>query len=350
MKKLNPKLQNSLQSNSTEHCSFARRLKLIKGNETGLSFGARIGVSDGAVRAWLKESEPSRAMVVKICQAFDINLLWLATGEGPMRPGEEVLPPPAWEQEKALLEEKVRDYRHLQEHLKAGKREVEARKQEVEAGNREIERLKAQVFLGAQRENELLKGQVEAGRRENEAGKREIELLKEVAEANRQIHNMERGMVKQLPPPPIAGGGFADMTMLGLAECGLEGWLLKKPLSAKAVCPADMNSAEDFAVIATGQSLFHAGIEPGFTCFCAAKSAPLVGDIVYVLKPSNKASLGLVRELEQKEKGSETPWLVLQKWHDLDPKTGLREPYTLQENRDEIEEIVPVIYVQRRPI
>ena len=111
-----------------------------------------------------------------------------------------------------------------------------------------------------------------------------------------------------------------------------------------------MNSAEDFAVIATGQSLFHAGIEPGFTCFCAAKSAPLVGDIVYVLKPSNTASLGLVRELEHKEKGSETPWLVLQKWHDLDPKTGLREPYTLRENRDEIEEIVPVIYVQRRPI
>ena len=140
------------------------------------------------------------------------------------------------------------------------------------------------------------------------------------------------------------------MTLLGLAECGLEGWLLKKPLSAKAVCPADMNSAEDFAVMATGQSLFYAGIEPGFTCFYAAKSAPRVGDIVYVLKPSNMASLGLVCELEHKEKGSEASWLVLQKWHALDPKTGLREPYILRENRDEIEEMVPVIYVQRRPI
>ena len=140
------------------------------------------------------------------------------------------------------------------------------------------------------------------------------------------------------------------MTLLGLAECGLEGWLLKKPLSAKAVCPADMNSAEDFAVMATGQSLFYAGIEPGFICFCAAKSTPRVGDIVYVLKPNNTASLGLVCELEHKEKGSKTPWLVLQKWHDLDPKTGLRAPYTLRENRDEIVEIVPVIYVQRRPI
>ena len=83
-----------------------------------------------------------------------------------------------------------------------------------------------------------------------------------------------------------------------------------------------MNPAEDFAVMATGQSLFHAGIVPGFTCFCAAKSTPRVGDIVYVLKPHNMASLGLVRELGHKEKGSKTPWLMLQKWHALDPKTG----------------------------
>ena len=83
-----------------------------------------------------------------------------------------------------------------------------------------------------------------------------------------------------------------------------------------------MNLAKDFAVMATGQSLFYAGIEPGFTCFYAVKSAPRVGDIVYVLKPNNLASLGLVCELEHKEKGSKTPWLMLQKWHALDPRTG----------------------------
>ena len=60
--------------------------------------------------------------------------------------------------------------------------------------------------------------------------------------------------------------------------------------------------------------------------FCAAKSTPRVGDIVYVLKPNNTASLGLVRELEHKEKGSKTPWLVLQKWHALDPRTGSLTP------------------------
>ena len=135
MKKLKPKLQ----SNSAEHHSFARRLNLIKGDESRRSFGARIGLTDGAVRAWLKNAEPSRAALVKVCQVFEINIAWLALGEGPMRPGEEVPPPPVWEQEKAELEEKMRDYRHLQEHLKAERREAEAGKREVEAGKREVE-------------------------------------------------------------------------------------------------------------------------------------------------------------------------------------------------------------------
>ena len=309
---------------------FKQRIKDVCQHAGGKkSLAKALGYPQPTVHNWIAGlAKPSFQKITLICEKTGFNPAWLAFGEGPMRPGEEVLPPPAWEQEKVELEKKMRTFKHMRDNfdsnrreIEAGKREIEAGKREIEAGKREIEKLRAQSFLGAQRE-------IEAGKRENE-------LLREM---------------KQLPPPPTAGGGVADMTMLGLAECGLEGWLLKKPLSAKAVCPADMNPAEDFAVIATGQSLFHAGIEPGFTCFCAAKSAPRVGDIVYVLKPSNTASLGLVRELEHKEKGSEVPWLVLQKWHDLDPKTGLREPYTLRENRDKLVEIVPVIYVQRRPI
>ena len=319
--------------------TFKQRIKAVCQHVGGQkSLAGALGSPSNTVNNWVSgKAEPSFRKITLICGKTGFNTAWLAFGEGPMRPGEEVpppsawekekealetkvellkemavlklaakQPPPVWEQEKAELEEKMRAFKHMRDNFEEARQEIEARKQEVEARKQEVERLKGKV-----------------------------EVLKEM---------------KQLPPPPTAGGGVADMTLLGLAECGLEGWLLKKPLSAKAVCPADMNSAEDFAVIATGQGLFHAGIEPGFTCFCAAKSAPLVGDIVYVLKPSNTASLGLVRELEHKEKGSKAPWLVLQKWHDLDPKTGLREPYTLRENRDELEEIVPVIYVQRRPI
>ena len=310
--------------------TLASRIEyVLKIHGTIYSASKKWGIAQNTLRNWTHGiSEPPTSKLCALAHHTNVSIEWLATGEGSMR------------KEKLGLTQAMGDGGRVDGHAPSGgaapspQPQMDADPAFSRIYAEEVERLKAQAFLGAQREIELLKGQVEAG-------KREIKLLKEVAALKE---------MKQLPPPPTAGGGVADMTMLGLAECGLEGWLLKKPLSAKAVCPADMNSAEDFAVIATGQSLFHAGIEPGFTCFCAAKSAPRVGDIVYVSKPSNKASLGLVRELEQKEKGSETPWLVLQKWHDLDPKTGLREPYTLRENRDEIVEIVPVIYVQRRPI
>ncbi len=67
-----------------------------------------------------------------------------------------------------------------------------------------------------------------------------------------------------------------------------------------------------------------------------------------MLKPNSLARLGLVKEWRHKEGGVE--WLVLQKWDDPNPKTGERKPYTLQENIDEIEQVVPVIYVQPRAV
>ena len=316
MSKVNNLPPGSLPTPPEKQGLFTDRLRVLMNGQSERSFAKNCGFTHGAIRGYLHGGQPTLGKLKLICAYAGVEFLWLATGEGPMRPGEEVPPPPAWEKEKASLETKVyllKEMAALKQTTKQPPPAWEQEKAELEEKMRDYRHLQEHL----------------------EAGKRENELLREM---------------KQLPPPPTAGGGVADMFMLGLAECGLEGWLLKKPLSAKAVCPADMNSAENFAVIATGQSLFHAGIEPGFTCFCAVKSAPLVGDIVYVLKPSNKASLGVVRELEHKEKGSKTPWLVLQKWHDLDPKTGLREPYTLRENRDELEEIVPVIYVQRRPI
>ena len=312
-----------IQNSSTDRGTFPDRLRLLIGNEPKSAFAARCGFTAGAINSYFNGGEPTRKIMLSICAQTGANLLWLATGEGQMRPGEEIAPPPAWEKEKVALETKVELLKEMAVFKQTAKQLLpvwEQEKAELEEKSPDYRRLQENL----------------------EAGKREIEVLKGQVELLREM--------KHLPPPPTAGGDLADMTLLGLAECGLAGWLLKKPLGVNVICPVGMNPAEDFAVMATGQSLFYAGIEPGFICFCATKSTSRVGDIVYVLKPSNKASLGVVRELEHKEKGSKAPWLVLQKWHDLDPKTGLREPYTLRENRDELEEIVPVIYVKRRPI
>ena len=325
---------------------FSNRLKFSASLAGGQDVLAqRIGVTLRTFANYIAgKTEPKVSDLVAVANSTGISIEWLATGEGPLRKGEE-------EKEVILAQTVDADVgggRSGQQRPRARVTPVpqipkdadpafaiRAYAEEAEHLNAEVERFKAQSFWGAQRE-------AEDGKREIGVLKWQVAMLQEMAAL--------KEMVKQPPPPPTAGGGVADITLLGLAECGFAGWLLKKPLSVNVICPVGMNPAEDFAVMATGQSLFYAGIEPGFVCFCATKSTPRVGDIVYVLKPNNMASLGLVRELEQKEKGSETPWLVLQKWHDLDPKTGLREPYTLRENRDELEEIVPVIYVQRRPI
>ena len=308
---------------------FIGRLRVLMQGFTEKGFAQLVGLKRPALRSYLNGSKPSFLALIAISTKTNTSIDWLMTGHGEMHKEKEV-----------VFSQAMGSGGRVDGHAPSGRvapspqPQMDADPAFARGYAEEVERLKAQLFLGAQRE-------IEAGKREVEAGKREVGLLKEMAALKE---------IKQLPPPPTAGGGVADITLLGLAECGFAGWLLKKPLSVNVICPVGMNPAEDFAVMATGQSLFYAGIEPGFVCFCATKSTPRVGDIVYVLKPNNMASLGVVRELEQKEKGSETPWLVLQKWHDLDPKTGLREPYTLRENRDELEEIVPVIYVQRRPI
>ncbi len=337
------------------------------------AFSALVGLKRSTFRRYLDGGNPPLTSIVKIATKNDVSVHWLATGKGPMRPVESLMYPEDESLEEDIARMEAKMAREDAESLrKTGKPKVwRSSDVEMDEGtalmirvhlaensrlSKENEALRAAGFgggpapsLALEQEIAELKRRIEAQqnllndthsmRNDFDAKRREIELLKEMA-ALKQL-------VKQPPPPPTTSG-IANMTLLGLAECGLAGWQQKRPLSVKANCPADMNPAEDFAVMATGHSLFYAGIEPGFICFCAPKSEAQVGDVVFVLKPNNLASLGLVKELKRKEGGVE--WLVLQKWDDPNPKTGERKPYTLQENMDEIEQVVPVIYVQRRAV
>ncbi len=126
-------------------------------------------------------------------------------------------------------------------------------------------------------------------------------------------------------PPPVAISGIASMTSAGLGGMRAGRLAVKELLSATTTCHESINPERDFAVITTRQSLVYAGIEPGSSCFCSPKSAPRVGDVVFVLKPNSLARLGLVKELRQQEGGAK--WPMLQKWQDSDPKAGERKPY-----------------------
>ncbi len=68
---------------------FCDRLKLALGDESTNGFAKSCGYSESTMRGYLSGSIPSLEKAAHIAKKAGVNLLWLATGEGPMRPGEQ---------------------------------------------------------------------------------------------------------------------------------------------------------------------------------------------------------------------------------------------------------------------
>ncbi|MEN9224523.1 MAG: helix-turn-helix transcriptional regulator [Thermostichus sp. HHBFW_bins_43] len=67
---------------SPSSSTFAARLRQVIGHEAIYAFGRRAGISDTALRSYLKGSVPSIDKALQIAQAGQVNLSWLITGEG----------------------------------------------------------------------------------------------------------------------------------------------------------------------------------------------------------------------------------------------------------------------------
>lgn len=68
---------------------FSERLKLVMNNESVLSFSQKVGVSEGTIRNLLKNGLPRLDNLVAIAEAGNVNIEWLATGEG--KPNKDLL-------------------------------------------------------------------------------------------------------------------------------------------------------------------------------------------------------------------------------------------------------------------
>ena len=147
-------------------------------------------------------------------------------------------------------------------------------------------------------------------------------------------------MLPSASAPVIAApGGQGGVPVVGLAECGLRGWYQRDLLAINASRPGDFVDPEGFAVMAIGQSMVPAGIVQGQLCFCSPRTAPSVGDAVYVERSDGAATIKLYR-------GADGEWLVLEGW--LDPLDGRREPYTDRLLLVTVKRIAPIIYVKRK--
>jgi phage repressor protein C with HTH and peptisase S24 domain/transcriptional regulator with XRE-family HTH domain len=82
---------------------FQDRLKDAIGSESVRSFSLRSGVSQTALREYLKgKSEPGLEALVKIADTADVSVLWLATGEGATRRQPPLPEPPTDIQEQIV--------------------------------------------------------------------------------------------------------------------------------------------------------------------------------------------------------------------------------------------------------
>jgi hypothetical protein len=94
------------------HNDLAARMRLLIRREGSMaSIARRCGFSEGAVRSWRDgQSDISRERCVILARTLNVSLIWLITGDGPMRPeaGEESAPRPANEQSPPPAKHAVR--------------------------------------------------------------------------------------------------------------------------------------------------------------------------------------------------------------------------------------------------
>lgn len=61
---------------------------LAIGEDSVTSFGKRCGIGESTLRSYLRGAAPRLDKLLAITESAGVNIEWLATGKGPMRPGE----------------------------------------------------------------------------------------------------------------------------------------------------------------------------------------------------------------------------------------------------------------------
>ncbi|MBU0946603.1 MAG: helix-turn-helix domain-containing protein [Proteobacteria bacterium] len=68
---------------------FSQRLLAVIGEDSPHAFAKKCEMGDSSLRPYLKGSFPRMDKLITMAQVGNVNLEWLATGKGPMRPGDK---------------------------------------------------------------------------------------------------------------------------------------------------------------------------------------------------------------------------------------------------------------------
>ena len=67
---------------SGENTGFSERLRRLKGEASVSAFARRVGMGDTIIRKYLAGATPGLDKVIQIAKALNVDVGWLATGEG----------------------------------------------------------------------------------------------------------------------------------------------------------------------------------------------------------------------------------------------------------------------------
>lgn len=133
---------------------------------------------------------------------------------------------------------------------------------------------------------------------------------------------------------------LGGVPIIAQAACGYD-WCTRERMQATAPRPGDHSQNPDlFAVLAIGDSMRPAGIEPGFIVYCDPHSSLDVNDAVFVERSNNTISLKMYRGVEGED-------IILEAWTPPDGK-GEQEIYTARTLAANILRLIPVVYVKRK--
>lgn len=139
---------------------------------------------------------------------------------------------------------------------------------------------------------------------------------------------------------PAVVGGYRDVPVTGLANCGLRGWFSAGPVALRCSVLTDNSAPNLFAVIALGASMQPEGIREGFVVICDPDKPAAAGDAVFIERRDGAAGIKLY-------KGEDAEWLELQGW--LEPKEdGSQKPYSEQLRKSAVRRIAVVVMVKRK--
>ncbi len=133
-----------------------------------------------------------------------------------------------------------------------------------------------------------------------------------------------------------------NLNLIGLAQCGVDGWSQTMPIAINSSVP---EFHKDYiAALTIGDSMVPAGVLPGNIVYCDPRLQPSIGEPVFVMRRDAHGEEAAGVKIY---KGQDEKWLYLQGWLAKQGNKPQTE-FNIQQLVNEISIIAPVVMIRRR--